>query len=90
MNANLLIEAGPVVLQAIAVILAVDFVSGLAHWLEDSYGSRKWPVIGKWIIEPNIRHHFEPRFFTKSNFWKRNLVTIILASAVLALITLLG
>ncbi|MDQ8190914.1 fatty acid desaturase CarF family protein [Roseibacillus persicicus] len=90
MNANLILEVGLIVLQTIGVILAVDFVSGIVHWLEDSYGSKKWPIIGKWIIEPNIRHHFEPRHFTKSNFWKRNAATLVLSGSVLAVISFLG
>ncbi|MGJ8725200.1 MAG: fatty acid desaturase CarF family protein [Roseibacillus sp.] len=90
MNTNLLLEVGLVVMQTIGVILAVDFASGILHWLEDSYGDRKWPILGKWVIEPNIRHHFEPRYFTKSNFWKRNLATIAISGTLLAVITLLG
>lgn len=90
MNANLIAEVGLVVMQTIGVILAVDLASGFVHWLEDSYGSRKWPLLGKWIIEPNIHHHFEPRHFTKSNFWKRNLATSIISGTVLTIITLLG
>ena len=27
-----------IILSVVLVILAVDFASGLAHWLEDSYG----------------------------------------------------
>lgn len=90
MNANPILEVGLVVFQTIGVILAVDFASGLVHWLEDSYGSKKWPILGKWVIEPNIRHHLQPRYFTKSTFWKRNLVTAILAGSLLLFITLMG
>lgn len=90
MNANFILEAGLIALQAVGVILAIDFVAGVLHWLEDSYGSKKWPLIGKWIIEPNIRHHFEPRYFTKSNFWQRNLITMILSGSMLGVVTLIG
>jgi hypothetical protein len=34
----------------ILVILIVDFGSGLAHWLEDSYGQPHWPITGEWIL----------------------------------------
>ncbi len=90
MNINLLFEIGLIVLQTTGIILAVDLTSGIIHWLEDSYGDQKWPLLGKWIIEPNIHHHFEPRFFTKSNFWKRNLPTILIAISILSLISILG
>ncbi len=90
MNMNLIFEIGFIGVQVMAVILAVDFVSGILHWLEDSYGRREWPLVGKWIIEPNIKHHFEPRFFTKSNFWKRNLATMVISGSILGVVSLLG
>ncbi len=40
-----------VFLDIILVILAVDFGSGLLHWLEDSYGHPHWPITGEWITE---------------------------------------
>ena len=76
--------------QAALVILAVDFASGILHWLEDSYGKTSWPVVGRWIIAPNVRHHFQPRAFTKSTFWKRNLVTMVIAGLVLVVVLALG
>lgn len=90
MNTNILFEIGTVPLQIIGTIIAVDFASGVIHWLEDAYGRKHWPLVGKHIIEPNIRHHFEPRHFTKSNILKRNLVTGIIAGSMLLLVTLLG
>ena len=90
MNTNLIVEIGLVAVQSIGVIFAVDFISGVLHWLEDSYGDKDWPILGKWVIEPNIRHHFQPRYFTKSHFWQRNLITMIIAASMLIGITLLG
>ena len=58
-------------LPVAVVLLAVDFASGVLHWLEDSYGEPSWPFLGKRVVVPNIRHHFKPRAFTKSTFLQR-------------------
>jgi len=36
-------------LQAIGVILAADFASGIIHWIEDAYVREHTPVIGRWM-----------------------------------------
>ena len=33
-----------VIVDIIIVVLVVDFVSGVLHWLEDSYGNPEWPL----------------------------------------------
>lgn len=90
MNTELMITIGTLLAQALGVIVAVDFVSGVLHWLEDAYGRKTWPIVGKLIIEPNIKHHFEPRYFTKSNVLKRNTMTSLLAGMLLLAVWLLG
>jgi len=44
-------------LEALAVLLAADAVSGLVHWAEDRYWCRTTPVVGRWIVAPNELHH---------------------------------
>jgi plasmanylethanolamine desaturase len=51
--------------KLVGVILLVDFLSGLFHWLEDAYGDETWPITGKLITQPNILHHHDPRYFTR-------------------------
>lgn len=46
-----------IALELVAVWLLVDFVSGVVHWAEDSYGGETTPVIGRWIVGPNVLHH---------------------------------
>ena len=78
-----------IILQIIAILILVDFFSGFFHWIEDSYFTENIPLIGRFIIIPNIIHHHSPRHFTKSPFWHRNLVTAILCSIIFTFISLL-
>ena len=71
-----------VFLDIILVILAVDFGSGLLHWLEDSYGQPHWPITGKWITAPNILHHQAPSAFTE-NSWLRSAAVLLVIGAVI-------
>ena len=72
-----------VAIEIIAVILLVDFVSGVLHWLEDSYGRPKWPVLGKWITIPNIVHHHHPTYFTKHSWFKSADVLMVLGVVII-------
>lgn len=76
--------------QVFGVLLAVDFASGVLHWLEDSYGKASWPILGKHVVAPNILHHHQPRAFTKTSFWDRNSVTLVIGGLILLAVTLLG
>jgi len=42
------------ILWVIFAILLADLISGIFHWWEDRYGNPNWPIIGKYIVEPNI------------------------------------
>lgn len=77
--------------QVVALVFLVDFLSGCFHWLEDAYGSEQTPVLGRWVVLPNVVHHRQPRHFVHSPFWRRNRVTMILSATVfVAVATLFG
>lgn len=59
-------------LQAIGVILAADFASGIIHWIEDAYVREHTPVIGRWIGRANTLHHHLPRHMTRNSWWQSN------------------
>lgn len=69
-------------------ILVADFITGLGHWLEDTYGLPTWPIIGKEVIQPNIEHHLHPSVIgCMTSIVSRNYQTVvpaILISLVLA------
>lgn len=77
-----------VLLQAGLILLAVDFLSGIVHWLEDSYFSETTPILGPLVIAPNILHHRLPRHFLKGSFWDRNNTTMLPCAVVLILGTM--
>lgn len=59
-------------------VLAADFITGFVHWIEDTYGLPSWPLLGSFVIEPNIEHHLHPGFLgTMSNLALRNYQAVV-------------
>ena len=58
-----------IALEFVAVWLLVDFVSGVAHWAEDTYGHETTPVIGRWIVTPNLLHHRDGSAFVAKSWF---------------------
>src|SRR3990167_8069024 len=75
-------------LKAIGAILLVDFITGFVHWLEDSYWAPETPLIGKWLIVPNLEHHQNGQAFLQKSWWESSwdlflIGTIIIVTALL-------
>ena len=79
-----------VFLDIILVILAVDFGSGMLHWLEDSYGQPHWPITGKWITAPNILHHQAPSAFTENSWLLSAAVLLVIGAVIIGVAWLVG
>ena len=47
--------------EFIVAVLIADLITGVVHWWEDTYGNPNWPLAGKYIVEPNLLHHQNPR-----------------------------
>lgn len=60
------------VLFLIEAWLIADLASGLFHWWEDRYGDPAWPILGKFIVQPNIEHHRYPTNTCRRSYWYRN------------------
>lgn len=71
-------------------VLAADFVSGLVHWAEDTFGSVNTPIIGKWIVAPNVLHHEDGSAFTALSWWQSSWDLVLASALVLALSVPLG
>jgi ubiquitin-conjugating enzyme E2 variant len=77
-------------LQAIGVILAADFASGIIHWIEDAYVREHTPVIGRWIGRANTLHHHLPRHMTRNSWWQSNWDLFLAMGLLLSGVAALG
>lgn len=72
-------------LEWVAIILGAvvfaELFSGAVHWWEDRYGNPDWPIIGRWIVAPNIAHHQKPSALCENSYLNRN-ITVLLPCAV--------
>ncbi len=78
------------VLQLFLLWLAADFITGVVHWWQDAYGNPKWPIIGKFVIEPNLIHHQNPRHMLQGNYWYRVNTSVFTAVILSVTFWLLG
>lgn len=72
--------------------LLADLVTAAFHWWEDTHQHLvNWPIIGPYIIAPNILHHENPLAFTERTFLYRNGASIVAAALIgAALVALFG
>ncbi len=79
-------------LGAFAALILADFLSGLAHWIEDCYFSPETPLLGQ-TIRKNVEHHSNPILFVE-NRWhvtiRSSLLSAVVVGLVLAAFGLLG
>lgn len=68
-------------LEVVASFLLADFLSGFAHWLEDSYFTPSTPLLGP-TIKKNSLHHDRPEVFTH-NPWHVTIRSSVICSIVL-------
>ena len=62
--------------------LAADLISGIFHWVEDTYLGLGSGPISKYISEPNIYHHKFPGALAKESWWSLNIVSTVLSLVV--------
>lgn len=77
-------------LKILATWLVVDFISGVVHWCEDSYGSPATPFVGRHITRPNLLHHFRPRAFVGNNWYGSSKLLVAACLASLAVAYVMG
>ncbi len=72
-------------LGIVASVLAAEFVAGLIHWMEDTYGDPDGRFFGRWVVRPNVVHHHFPRHFLRNNWW-RSSWDLVLGAVVLGVV----
>jgi len=79
-----------IIIQIVLAILAVDFVSGFIHWMEDTFWTEETPIVGKWIVCPNLLHHRDGMAFVKNSWWRSSWDLLVLGFLVLGAAKMLG
>ena len=59
-------------LAVVAGMAAADFLSGLVHWVADTWGRADLPVIGQRVLLPFRIHHVNPDDFLRRSFADTN------------------
>ena len=68
-----------------------DFVTGFAHWAEDTYCLEHIPLLGSFICEPNIQHHIDPHDIVRDGtFFSRNYLQWLLCGGLFAILWSVG
>jgi len=68
---TLLLSSTMVLLRAaevVAVLVLVDLASGFFHWLEDTFWTENTPILGRWVVTPNVVHHRSPAAFVDKSW----------------------
>ena len=59
------------IFQIFILWILADFITGVVHWWEDTYGNPNWPIIGKYVVKPNLIHHKQPAKLLEGSYWSR-------------------
>lgn len=80
-----------IICQLILCYIVADFITGVVHHFEDTWGLPSWPLIGRTVIVDNINHHKMPlQIGDGSTFWGRTGYSFMLAGVVFLIMWPLG
>jgi hypothetical protein len=74
-----------ILLKVIGVILLADFISGVFHWLEDSFWSPETFILGKWIVVANLAHHKNGQDFIQKNYLESSWDLLLLGITIVSI-----
>ena len=72
-----------IAIAALVGYVGADFVSGIVHWIFDTWGSVDTPVLGSNFIGPFRDHHRDPRSITSHGFIETNGNSCVAAAPIL-------
>lgn len=80
-------SAHPVLILAAVFFgyVAADFVSGLVHWLGDTWGSTDMPILGAALIRPFREHHVDEKAITRHDYIETNGANCMISVPVAAM-----
>ena len=64
---------------ALLGLVLADFVSGIVHWMADTWGSESTPWVGPRFVRPFRIHHTDPLAMLRGDFFETNGNTALLA-----------
>ena len=79
-----------ILLQGLAVLLLLDLGSGLVHWAEDTFFTEATPLVGAWLVKPNLLHHDDGGAFVRRSWWESSWDCALFCALVVALAALAG
>ena len=62
----------PLAFSVVGGYLLADFLSGVAHWMGDTVGDERTPLIGRNFVTPFRMHHVDPKDITRHDFIETN------------------
>ncbi len=68
--------------------IMADFVSGLVHWMGDTWGSTEMPILGQALIRPFREHHVDEKAITRHDYIETNGNNCMVAVPVAAICAL--
>ena len=76
----------------VKALFFADLLSGIVHWLEDTYGNPSWKFmgIGKHVVIPNLVHHYNQREITKGSWFDRIWTSAVFLIILLLILEMLG
>jgi plasmanylethanolamine desaturase len=88
---NLLASLAFDVASLAGCVIAVDFLSGLLHWAEDTWTAPgRSALLDRWIVTDNVDHHRRPGAIRAGDYWGTNRVCIVLAASAGGVLALCG
>lgn len=79
-----------ILIQIFLLWLLADFITGIVHWWQDAYGNPTWPIVGKYVVKPNLKHHKDPRGMLKDSYWQKTGASFIVGIILISVFYLAG